>query len=209
MNRSRFLAVLAFLGVILVSPVLAQGPATQPKPQAAATQNATVSVPVSKVAVIYSEGFQDPKTGIARFYALVSKLNGEFQKIQNDLNQTAQKLKQLQDEITNLQSGRVPATPAQIQAKIDQLDQQKKDYQRKGEDAQASYQKRRQELFAPLQEDIGRALDVYARAHGINMIIDGSQVPLIYAAESIDITRSFISDYNSKNPATASTTTPK
>jgi hypothetical protein len=33
-------------------------------------------------------------------------------------------------------------------------------------------------------------------------------VPVVYAADSIDITRAFITDFNSKNPATASVPTP-
>ena len=95
-----------------------------------------------------------------------------------------------------------------MQTKIDQLDQLKKDTQRKAEDAQAAYNRRRQELFTPLQEEIGKALEVFAKARGINVIIDGAQVPLLYAADSIDITRAFITDFNSKNPVTATTATP-
>jgi len=209
MNGSRSLGALALLAGLLICPVLAQGPSTRPK--APATQDA-VAVPVSKVAVIYSEEFQDPKTGIARFNTLLNKLNGEFQPRQTELDHMAQKIKQLQDEITSLQQQAAKGTPVDpkiIQTKIDQLDQLKKEFQRKGEDAQASVQQRRQDLFAPLQDDVGKAVDAYAKAHGITMIIDGSQVPLLYAAESIIITRSFINDYNSKNPATASVTTPK
>ncbi|HXI74850.1 MAG TPA: OmpH family outer membrane protein, partial [Pyrinomonadaceae bacterium] len=155
---------------------------------------------MSKLAVIYSEQFQDPKTGIARFIVTLNKLNGEFQKVQDDLNQTTQQLTALQNEITRLQQAG-GATPAQIQAKIDTLDQQKRDYQRRGEDAKAQYQKRYQDLFVPLQEDISKALDTYAKSRGITLIIDGSQVPVLYAAESMDVTRAFISDYNLKNPA--------
>ena len=47
-----------------------------------------------------------------------------------------------------------------------------------------------------------------AKARGITVIVDGSQVPVVYAADSIDITRAFIADFNSKNPATASVTQP-
>ena len=61
--------------------------------------------------------------------------------------------------------------------------------------------------FAPLEEDIGKGLGAFAKQRGINVIIDGSQVPVVYAADSIDITRAFINDFNSKNPATASVTT--
>ena len=55
----------------------------------------------------------------------------------------------------------------------------------------------------PLQEEIGKALEAFAKARGINVIIDAAQVPLLYAAESIDITKAFITDFNSKNPVTA------
>ena len=207
MNRTSLMAALALVACISGSRVFAQGPATQPRPQAPAAQPA-VNVPVSRMAVIYSEAFQDSKTGIARFIVTLNKLNAEFQKVQDDLTQTAQKLNQAQEEINKLQQ--TPgATPAQIQGKIDTLDQQKREYTRKGEDAKLQYQKRYQELFLPLQDDVGKALDAYGKARGITMIIDGSQTPILYAAESIDITKAFISDYNSKNPATAQATTPK
>jgi hypothetical protein len=42
------------------------------------------------------------------------------------------------------------------------------------------------------------------------MIIDASQVEgILYAADNTDITKAFISEYNSKNPATVSTVAPK
>jgi Skp family chaperone for outer membrane proteins len=178
------------LSLAACSSVMAQGGAPQ-------TASST-----GRIAVIYSTDFQDPKNGIARFSATITKLNGEFQKIQDELTQTAQRLRQQQDEITKLQQ--TPnVTPAQIQARIEQLDQEKKAYTRRGEDAQAAYQRRRQELLSPLQEEVGKALDAFALARGITMVFDGSRMPLLYAADSIDITKAFIADYNSKNPATA------
>lgn len=197
----------AVISLAAISTAHAQGTATPPRSQPAPTQT-SAAVPMSKIAVIFSADFQNPKTGIARFGALVTKLNGEFQSIQNDLTQTATRLKALQEEITKMQQAPTP-NAVQVQAKIAQLDQQKKEYQRKGEDAQASYQRRRNELLAPLQEDVGKALDAFGKARGITMILDGSQVPIVFAADSIDITQAFIADYNSKNPATASATAPK
>ena len=166
------------------------------------------NVPVSKMAVIYSEAFQDPKIGIARFAVTLNKLNAEFQKVQDDLTQTAQRLRGLQDEINKLQQTGT-ATPSQVQTKIDALDQQKREYTRKGEDAKAQYQKRYQDLFVPLQDDVSKALNGYAKDHGITLIVDGSQVPILYAAESMDVTRAFIAEYNSRNPATAQAIPPK
>ena len=166
----------------------------------------TGSVPRSKIAVIFSAAFQDPKEGITRFAATVNKLNAEFQPIQTELTQTAQRLNAMQEEIKKMQQGATPATPQQIQAKIDQFDEQKRAYDRKGEDARANYQRRRGELLMPLQEDVGKALDAFGKANGITMIMDGTQVPLVYAANTIDVTKAFIADYNRKNPATAAAT---
>jgi Skp family chaperone for outer membrane proteins len=206
---TKFSLVIAFC-FIAIAHAVAQ-PATQPKPQTTpATQAAPVNVPVGKVAVIFSGAFQDPKEGIAKFMVLLTRLNAEFQKTQDDLNQMAQKINQLQDEIAKLQKSTAPVDPKTVQAKLEQVDQMKKEYQRKGEDGQANYQKRRQEIFAPLQDDVSKALDVYAKSRGITLVIDGSQIEgILFAADSIDITRAFISDYNLKNPATASTATPK
>ena len=166
----------------------------------------TAGVPRSKIAVIYSGAFQDAKEGITRFAATVTKLNAEFQPVQNELTQTAQRLNALQEEIKKMQQGATPATPQQTQAKIDQFDAQKKAYDRKGEDARTDYQRRLREVLMPLQEDVGKALDVFGKANGITMIIDGTQVPLVYAADTIDVTKAFIADYNRKNPATAAAT---
>ncbi len=196
--------------VIAISHAVAQ-PATQPKPQTMpAPQAGPVNVPVGKVGVIFSAAFQDPKEGIGKFTVLLTKLNAEFQKTQDELNQTATKINQLQDEVTKLQASTAPVDPKTVQTKLEQIDQMKKDYQRKGEDAQTNYQKRRGEIFAPLQDDVGKALDAYAKSRGITLLIDGSQVEgILFAADNIDITKAFITDYNLKNPATASTTTPK
>ena len=204
MNRTILTVAFALIVLVAVgSAAQAQGTA-QPRPQSPATAN----VPVSKMAVIYSEAFQDPKNGIARFTVTLNKLNGEFQKVQDELTQTAQRLKGLQEEITRLQQAGV-TTPAQIQTKIDALDAQKRDYTRRGEDAKAQYQRRYQELFQPLQEDVSKALDTYGKARGLTMIIDGSQTPILYVADTMDITRAFISEYNLKNPSTAQATPPK
>lgn len=203
MNTDRLIIAFAFVLAMAVSPVLAQtrpaaGPAQTPA-------QGPVNVPASKIALIYSDAFLDAKTGIARFSVVVTNLNREFQPRQTELQGLQQKIQALTDDITKTAA---VADPRTLQQKQDQLDQMKKDFQRKGEDAQVAYDRRRKEMFTPLQDDIGKALEVYAKANNINVIIDGSQVPLVYAADTLDITRAFINDFNSKNPATAAVTTP-
>lgn len=172
---------------------------------AATTGSSTGAVPDSKMAMIYSEAFQDPKNGIAKFGTLLNTLTREFQPRQTELSTLQQKITQLQKEIDDTKN---VADPKALMQKQDQVEQWKIDLKRKGEDAQAAYEKRRQEIFAPLQDELGKALEGFAKARGITVIVDGSQVPVLYAADSIDITRAFIADFNSKNPATASVTRP-
>jgi outer membrane protein len=204
MKIDRLIAAVAFIAALAVSTTLAQTkPAATP---AAPPPQTSAAVPESKIALIYSDAFLDPKTGIARFNTLMGTLNREFQPRQTELQGLQQKVQQLNDEIEKTKG---VAEPRALQQKVDQLEQLKKDFQRKGEDAQAAYNRRRQEIFSPLQEDIGKALEAFAKQRGINVIIDGSQVPLVYAADSIDVTRAFINDFNSKNPATASVTPPE
>jgi Skp family chaperone for outer membrane proteins len=215
MIRNHLLPLVALVVVAFAVSVNAQRPAANPAaqptptPTASTAGAATVALPTSKMAVIYTDLFLDQKTGIGKFNSVITKLNGEFQKLKDDINQMQTRAQTLEAEINKLREGSAgaPVDQRSLQAKIDQLDQLKKDTQRKGEDAQASYNRRRQELFTPLQDEIAKALEAFAKARGINVIIDAAQVPLLYAADSIDITRAFITDFNSKNPVTAATTT--
>lgn len=204
MKIARFSAAVAVLTVAAFCVSAQQKPAPQTA-SPAAPQQTTVAVPDSKMAMIYSDAFLDPKNGIARFNSLLGTLNREFQPRQAELQALQTKISTLTKEIEDTQT---VADPNAIRTKRDQLAQMTTEYKRKGEDAEAAYGKRRQEIFLPLQQDIGKALEAFAKARGITVIVDGSQVPVVYAADSIDITRAFINDFNSKNPATASVTRP-
>jgi outer membrane protein len=204
MKIDRIIVACAFVLAVAVSPVLAQ---TRPAaPAGAPATSTTGNVPESKIALIYSDAFLDSKTGIGRFNALITTLNREFQPRQTELQGIQQRIQTLTDDINKTAA---VADPKTIATKQEQLDGLKKDFQRKGEDAQAAYTKRRQDMFQPLQEDIGKALEVFAKARNIHVIIDGSQVPLVYAADALDITRLFINEFNAKNPATAAVTPAK
>ena len=150
----------------------------------------------------------DPKLGIAKFSSVLAKLNGEFKTLKDEITGMQNRAQALEDEINKLRSAPegTPIDQRALQTKIDQLEQLKKDAQRKAEDAQNAYTRRRNELFEPLQREIAIALEAYAKARGINVIIDSAAVPLMYAAENIEITRAFIADFNSKNPVAASAT---
>jgi len=212
MIRNYLFPLLIVVAVAISVSAQQQRPAgapAQPTPTPAAPA-APVALPMSKMAVISSDAFLDPKVGIAKFGTAIAKLNGEFQKTKDELTQMQTRATTLESEITKLREAPegTPIDQRSLQAKIDQLEQLQKELKRKSEDAQAAYNRRRQEIFTPLQTEIGNALEAFAKARGINVIIDAAQVPLLFADEKIDITRAFIADFNSKNPVTAASTTP-
>lgn len=202
MKIDRLIAAVALLMTAAIVSASAQQRGTAPAANTPpATQTASANVPDSKMALIYSDAFLDPKAGIARFTSLLNTLNREFQPRQTELQGLQTRINTLTKEIDD--QGAV-AAPDSLRQKRDQLDQLKLELKRKSEDAEAAYAKRRQEIFMPLQQDIGKALEAFAKARGINLIVDGSQVPMVYAADALDITTAFITEFNSKNPATAS-----
>lgn len=214
MKVIRATAAVAFFVALMVASVSAQtrpaaGTGTQPRPAATpgATAPSTVSVPDSKVALIDSSAFADEKQGIAKFVSALKRVNAEFQPRQTELQN-------LQTQIEKAKSDLQKAAPVQ-DAKVTQTQQDRiavmeTDFKRKGEDAQAAFNKRLEEVLGPIYEDIGKALDGFAKARGITLILDVTKVQgIVSAADAMDITRAFIAEFNSKNPATASLTPPK
>ncbi|HEY6045230.1 MAG TPA: OmpH family outer membrane protein [Pyrinomonadaceae bacterium] len=211
MKIFRAITAVAFLAVVSCGSALAQRPAgTQPQPRPNTTPSGpatSANVPDSKVALIDSSAFADEKQGIFRFVAALKKVNAEFQPRQTELQGLQQ---QIEKATADLQKAAPVQDPKVSQQQQDKIDQMKKDYQRKGEDAQAAFNKRLEEVLNPVYEDIGKALDTFAKARGITLILDVTKVQgIVSFADGLDITRAFIAEYNSKNPATASLTKPE
>ena len=203
MKIIRAIAAVAFFAAISAVSVVAQPkPTTTPAP--ATTGSATGNVPDTKLALVDTDQFLDEKAGIVRLVTAAKKVENEFLPRRTEL-QT------LQAQIDKLTADLQKAAPVQDQKvsaqQQDAIDSKKRDLTRKTEDAQSQYQKRLQEMLGPVYDDIGKALDAYAKAHGITLILDVTKIQgIVSAAESLDITKAFITEFNSKNPATASLT---
>jgi outer membrane protein len=166
----------------------------------------TTSIPESKIALVNSDAFADEKTGIVKLVAAMKKVDSEFTPRRTELQSLQQ---QIEKATADLQKAAPVQDPKVTQQQQDKVDQMKKDFQRKGEDAQAAYQKRFEEVLGPLQDEIGKALDAFAKARGITLILDVTKFQgIVSASDSLDVTRAFITEFNSKYPATASLTTP-
>lgn len=199
MKIFRAIAAVAFLAVISAGSVFAQ-PRTSTPASPAPTQ--TGSLPETKIALVNTDDFADEKTGITRLVAAMKRVDGEFQPRRTELQTLQQQIEKATADLTKAQ----PLQDARVsQQQADKIEGMKTEFKRKGEDAQAAYQKKLQEVLGPIYDDIGKALDTYAKAHGITLILDVTKIQgILSASESLDITRPFITEFNSKNPATAS-----
>ena len=211
MRLDRLIAA-AFVAAMISSSALAQQkPAGQPATPPAAS--APASVPTSKVALINTEMFADEKQGIVRIVAAIKRVDAEFQAKKTELQQLQQRVQALTDEVSKVQNApaAVGVDQKALQAKVDSLEALKKEGQRKQEDAQTAYNKRMQEMLAPVYEDIGKSLDAFGKAQGITLLLDASKIApaILSAADASDVTRAFIAEFNSKFPATAAVTPPK
>ena len=182
---------------------------TQTRP---ATPAATTPAPQTRpaagapnIAVIDSSAFSDDKQGIARVMAAMRQIEAKFQPLRNELRGMRERLNTMRSDLQKKQAIQDAKITAQQSEAADQLDLQIK---RKAEDAQQSYQKESLALLEPLQKDIGDSLSAYAQQRGISLLIDINRVPVVYAANSLDITKEFIAEYNRTHPAAAAPAAP-
>ena len=134
----------------------------------------------------------------------------EGQKAANDLEiRMAPKRKELenkQNELRKLQEslqkgGSVMNEAARAQL-AREIDAKNKDYQRSLEDAQAEFQAEQDRLLNDLGAKLMAVITKYAKDNAYSLVIDISnpQTPVMYAAESIDITKEVIDLYDKNVP---------
>lgn len=184
------LAVAAF--TILAQTLLTMG--------ASSAETVTPPAAPANIGIIDSSAFSDEKTGIARVMNAMKQLETKYQPLRAEIRGMRERLSTMRSDLQKKRAIQDARTTAQQAEEADRLELQIK---RKAEDAQASYQKDSMATLDPLQKDIANALNAYAQAKGITLVLDANRVPIIYAATSLDITRDFISDYNRTHPAGA------
>ena len=198
----------AFFAAVASSAVLAQPKPATPQTTTPAPAASSASVPATKVALINTEAFADEKQGIVRIISAIKRVEAEFQPRKTELQQLNQRLQQLAEDIKKTEN---VADPKATQQKVEQLEQLKKEAQRKQEDAQAAYNKQVQVIMEPIYRDIGTSLDAFGKARGITLLLDSSKIApaILAAADATDVTLAFIAEFNSKYPATAAVTPPR
>jgi len=199
--------VFRVIGVASVFFILMVSAHAQTRLVKSATSATTIQPPpTGGIAVIDSGIFAEDKGGITRVSMALKQIDTKFTPIQTEIKGMQDRLTAMRNDIDKK---RATSSAAVITQQTEQADQLELQIKRKAEDARADYQKQLGITIQPLQVEVGTALNAYAQAHGILIIIDVNRVPLIYANESIDITKDFITEYNRTHPAGGATATPR
>lgn len=182
-----------------------QQPAANRAATPAPTQGSAGVVPDGKVAIIDTDAFTDQQTGVKRLITAFGTIDREFKPRRDEIQQLRNRYDALVKQIQDTQKVAKPESLAQL---ADQAETLKKDIERKQEDGQRALEKRAKELTDPVYQDIGNALQAFARQRGITLVFDVSKMGgvIMIVNNAVDITDAFIADYNQRNPAAAAAT---
>jgi Skp family chaperone for outer membrane proteins len=177
-----------------------------------------VAVPTSqpaRIVVINTAAF-DAKDGITKFSNAMNALETEFKPAATELQGLANRYQALGTEIENSRKANpaVPINQQALQAKVDEFQGLEIQIKRKQEDLKVKGEKRQQQVMGPILQDIGKAMDEFAKQKGYALILDAAKLEgagLILAVDlpKVDVTKDFITFYNARPATTASTATPR
>jgi Skp family chaperone for outer membrane proteins len=175
-------------------------------------QTAAQPAASGRIVVINTSAFDDAKGGgITKYTSAMTTLENEFKPVNTELQTMVTRYQNMQKEIQTLQQqaqeGKVPVNQASIQTKVDEYGKLERDIKFKQEDARARFDSRRGTLLGPVLQDIGKAMQDFAKQKGYVLILDIAKMAdadLILALdEKADVTKEFITFYNARPAATA------
>lgn len=165
-----------------------------------------------KIGFIDTGAFYDDKVGITRLVAAYRQLNTEFAAPQKELETLGTRIQTLEKELTTLQeqaSKGVQIDRVAANAKSEDYEKLKREYQFKADNLKSSLERRRPQIVGPVSQEIGKALDEFAKQKGFGVIMDVSKFEqagaLLFYSEAADSTKDFIAFFNAR-PATPAAT---
>jgi outer membrane protein len=191
------LTQIVFALCALAGAASAQQAATGSPAQAGA---APALLPKGKIAIINSLYFQD---NIGEIKSKVETLNRQFEPRMKEIQGLRDRITALETTIdTQRKSGALQATrEAEM---IEQLEQMKRDYKRRGEDLQAEGNRVSEQSIAPINAKVARFLQEYAQKRGIILLInvanEAQARTVVWFDKRADVTQDFITEYNKANP---------
>jgi outer membrane protein len=186
-------------------PAIALGAAMLSQAQTAAPPQTSAPTPAqTRVGII---AFQNAIISTKDGQKAAADLTAKFAPKKSDLEKKQSTIAQLQDQ---LRKGTNTMSEEAKQKLMREIDQNTKSLNRETEDAQAELDQEQNKIMQELGQRIIAVIDKYAKENGYSLIVDVSsqQTPVIYAANSIDITQDIIALYDKNAPSAASASKP-
>lgn len=206
---SKILGISMALAVVLSVATLAQtGSAAATTNPAPAAPTATTTPGPTKVGVIsIQDAILATNEGQKEFEALGKKFEPKRTEIKSLNDEIDGLKKQLDAQGTKLNDDSRGGLVRQIESK-------QKTLTRTQEDAQNDFVGQQNEIAQKILQKMGPVIDKYAKENGLSLIIDVSKPwpdgPVLWAGQSVDITRPIVELYNSQSgvPAAPSASRP-
>ncbi|MBA3334853.1 MAG: OmpH family outer membrane protein [Pyrinomonadaceae bacterium] len=171
---------------------------------------AQAAAPTTRIGLVNTFVFEDPKAGITKLVTASTSLEGEFKTPGAELQTMYTKIQTLENELKALQKqvqdGKVPVAQQTVSAKSEEYEKLGRDFKFKQEDLKARLDRRRQTVVGPVWLDVMKAMQSFAKEKGYAVILDGTKLEeagiLMAFDEKHDVTKEFIAFYNARPAGT-------
>ncbi|MEO6050587.1 MAG: OmpH family outer membrane protein [Pyrinomonadaceae bacterium] len=170
----------------------------------------------SKIGWIDTGMFADEKDGVTKYLNALKALDAELKPRVTELQAIQTKLTTIKNEMdAATRNPAVPVNQQALQTKQDEGLRLQRDGEFKKKEFDVTYEKRSGEVLGPITNDILKALQDYAKQKGYAVVLDiaalaNQNVNAILALDpTANISKEFITYYNTRPATTATTAVPK
>lgn len=171
----------------------------------------------SKIGWIDTQAFAGDEKGlggVTKYITALKALDTEFKPRATELQNLDNKIRAIAAELETMQKNTaVPVKQETVLAKQEEGQRLQRELEFKQKDAEAALQTRRAAVLGPITADIGKAMQEYAKQKGYSVVLDIAALAnanaMIFLDPAAEITNDFITFYNARPAATATTATPK
>lgn len=198
---SIFFVSLVFAAVFVVSATAQGGGTAQP-------------AQTGKIGWINTAAFADEKEGVTKYLNALKALDAEMKPRVAELQGIQTKVQNIAKELQTMQANTaVPVKPEAIQAKQEEGSRLQREFEFKKKEYDAAVESRSGAVLGPVSEDISKAIETFAKQKGYSVVLDIAALANANAILVLDptanITKEFITYYNTRPATTATTTTPR
>lgn len=167
-----------------------------------------------KIGWINTGEFSNDKTGITKYNGAYKALANELKPKETELVGIQNRIQTIAADLQKMQSNSaVPVDQKAALAKQEEGQRLQREFEFKKKEYDAFVEKRGTELIGPVQADIMRAIQDFAKQKGFTVILDieklGAAGAILAFDATADVTKDFIAFYNARPAGAATASTPR